>query len=64
LGETGLLVPVGDFNKLADAVVLLLKDKDSRARLGTNAQRTASTNFSVERMITETEEIYRTEIQK
>jgi len=63
-GETGLLVPVGDFNKLADAVLLLLKDSGSRTRLGTNAQRSASSNFSLERMIGETEEIYRTEIQR
>ena len=62
-GETGLLVPVGDFKKLADAVLLLLNDSGLRSRLGASAQRSATSNFSVERMIDETEAIYRTEIQ-
>jgi len=61
-GETGVLVPIGDFNELANAIVQLLKDKNARGRLGTNAQKAASANFSVERMIAETEEIYRAEI--
>lgn len=63
-GETGLLVPIRDIDKLAEAVLVLLKDGDSRSRLGTNAQQAASTNFSVERMIAETEAIYRAEIQE
>ena len=63
-GETGLLVPIGDFNKLADAVLVLLKDRDSLGRMGTNAQQAASANFSVKRMIAETEQIYRAEIRE
>jgi glycosyltransferase involved in cell wall biosynthesis len=62
--ETGLLVPIDDVDKLAEAVTLLLKDKNERVRLGNAAQQAASANFSLERMIAETEEIYRAEIQK
>jgi glycosyltransferase involved in cell wall biosynthesis len=63
-GETGLLVPIGDIDKLAGGVLALLKDKESRDRLGTKAQQAASANFSLERMIAETEAIYRAEIEE
>ncbi len=61
-GETGLLVSIGDFNKLADAVSELLNDSNFRSQLATEAQQAASTKYSLERMIAETEQIYRTEI--
>ncbi len=60
--ETGVLIPIGDIDRLANAVLKLVKDKDSRGRLGTKAQQAAATSFSVERMIAETEAIYRAEI--
>jgi|GEM_PF-174594 len=63
-GETGLLVPIGDVDKLAAAISSLLQDKGARARLGTAAEQTAQANFGVERMIAETEEIFRVEIHK
>jgi glycosyltransferase involved in cell wall biosynthesis len=63
-GKTGLLVPIGDVAKLAAAVSRLLQDKDEKTRLGTAAQQAALANFGVERMIAETEEIFRVEIQK
>ena len=63
-GETGLLVPVRDVDKLAEAVLKLLNDKDRRVRLGRAAQQSVIMRFSVERMIDETEEIYRAEIEK
>jgi glycosyltransferase involved in cell wall biosynthesis len=63
-GETGLLVPIGDVDKLAAAISTLLQNKDERARLGAAAQQAASANFGVERMIAETEEIFRVEIQQ
>jgi glycosyltransferase involved in cell wall biosynthesis len=62
-GETGLLVSIGDVEKLAEAVLKLLHDQEWRVRLGTEAQKDASERFSVERMIDETEQIYRAEIQ-
>ena len=62
-GATGLLVPVGDVDKLTEAILLLLREKDERVRLGNAAQQAATANFSLERMIAETEEIYRTEVE-
>lgn len=63
-GETGLLVSIGDVDKLAEAVLKLLHDQEWRVRLGTEAQKDASERFNVERMIDETEEIYGAEIQE
>jgi glycosyltransferase involved in cell wall biosynthesis len=63
-GQTGLLVPIGEVDRLARAVLDLLDDKNRRVRLGTAAQQSVATKFSVERMIDETEEIYRTEIER
>lgn len=61
-GETGLLVPVGDVVKLAEAIMELLRSDQTRVRLGQAAQQAAATRFSVERMVAETESIYRAEI--
>jgi glycosyltransferase involved in cell wall biosynthesis len=62
-GETGLLVPIGDVDKLAEAILGLLGDSAERIRLGQAAQQAAMARFSVERMVAETEEIYRAEIK-
>jgi glycosyltransferase involved in cell wall biosynthesis len=63
-GETGLLVPIRDVDKLAEAVLELLDNKDRRIRLGRAAQQSVGAQFAIERMIDETEEIYRAEIEK
>jgi len=63
-GETGLLAPIGDVDKLAVSILALLANQNARLRMGTAATKTASKRFSVERMIDETEEIYRAEIQE
>ena len=57
-GETGLLVPVGDIDKLAEAVLILLKEKEKRIVMGAAAQHAVSAQFSLKRMIDETEQIY------
>lgn len=57
-GKTGLLVPIGDVKKLSETILLLLKDRDGRIRLSQAAQQYAASNFSLERMIVETERIY------
>jgi glycosyltransferase involved in cell wall biosynthesis len=62
-GKTGLLVPINDVDKLAEDLLLLLQEKNERIRLGNAAQHAASANFGLERMIAETEEIYRTEVE-
>jgi glycosyltransferase involved in cell wall biosynthesis len=63
-GETGVLVPIGAIEKLAQAISKLLQDEAERVRLGTAAELAASAQFNVARMITETEEIYRAEVQE
>jgi glycosyltransferase involved in cell wall biosynthesis len=62
--ETGLLVPIGNIDGLVESLLLLLKDKAARVRLGVAAQQAAAANFGLERMIAETEAIYRAEVQK
>ena len=63
-GETGLLVPVGDVVALAAAIVELLGNKEKRSLLGIAAQQAVAARFNVERMVEETEEIYRAEIER
>jgi glycosyltransferase involved in cell wall biosynthesis len=58
-GETGILVSLANVDKLTAAILLLLKKKEERFRLGEAAQEAASARFSVERMVAETEEVYR-----
>jgi glycosyltransferase involved in cell wall biosynthesis len=57
-GETGLLVPVQEPVALAEAIGKLLSDENLRAKLGGQAQEFAGKNFSLERMIEETEKVY------
>lgn len=45
-GETGLLVPVKNIDKLAEAINLLLKDTSFRIRLGNNAKKRVESAFS------------------
>ena len=63
-GETGLLVPIGNVDRLVESILLLLEDKEKRIRLSGAAQHAAAANFSLERMIAETEAIYRAELQE
>jgi glycosyltransferase involved in cell wall biosynthesis len=56
--KTGLLVPIGDAEALADAIRELLDDWNMRAQLATNALRVASERFSLDRMIAKTEQVY------
>jgi L-malate glycosyltransferase len=62
-GETGLLVPIGDEQSLAEAIGGLLGDESKRRSLGAAAQRRAAESFDVKRMIEETEQIYRSVIE-
>ncbi|HKP37488.1 MAG TPA: glycosyltransferase family 4 protein [Pyrinomonadaceae bacterium] len=57
--RTGLLVPIGDFTKLAQALGGLLSDSRQREILAENARRDVAEKFSLDRMISETENIYR-----
>jgi glycosyltransferase involved in cell wall biosynthesis len=57
-GATGMLVRPRDPGSLAAAILFLLKDKPFAARLGEAARAEIPPQFSVERMISETESLY------
>lgn len=57
-GVTGLLVPPGDEAALARAITRLLDDLDLRARLGRAARERVEREFSAERMVERTRQVY------
>lgn len=61
--ETGLLTQIRNPNELAVAIQSLLNDEANRIRIGTAAQSDAAERFSLERMVDETEQIYRASIE-
>jgi glycosyltransferase involved in cell wall biosynthesis len=58
-GETGLLVPVKEPIKLAAAINELLQSAEKREGFAGSAQTFAAKQFSLERMIEETEKLYK-----
>lgn len=58
-GYSGKLVPVGDADSLAAAINDLLDDPEERSRLGRNAMLAARQRYSLERMASDTERVYR-----
>ncbi len=61
--ETGLLVTIGDVEKLTNSIAELLKDGSRRRQISVAGQRVAVERFGVERMIKETEDIYKAAIE-
>ncbi len=57
--RTGRLIPIGDVEALARAIDGLLSDSEERVRLSKNAERAVRERFSLERMLSETEQVYR-----
>jgi glycosyltransferase involved in cell wall biosynthesis len=57
-GETGRVVPVGDFKALADAINELLEDEAARRQLAEHGRASARERFGLERMIDATEKVY------
>ncbi len=55
----GLLVPVRDHHALADAIVRALKDAELRKRMGDAGLARVNERFTVERMVSETADVYR-----
>jgi glycosyltransferase involved in cell wall biosynthesis len=58
-GETGLLVPPDDPPALAAAIGKLLSDPELAARLGAAGARLVRESLTVDRMVDETERLYR-----
>ena len=56
--ETGVLVPSGDVEAMAQAVVDLLRDREKADWLGTQAAREMIERFSWDRLVLEVERIY------
>jgi len=59
-GVHGLLVPVSDDERLGEGVIRLAGDPELRRRLGAAARHRATTEFSIERFVTETAALYET----
>ena len=58
-GQNGLLVVPADHVSLAEAIKRLLADKQLRDNLGASARKFIANNFSKEKMVDETERVYR-----
>lgn len=57
--ESGLLVPLGDAQALSEAILYYLADPARARSIGERGRQRLRERFSVERMVRETEEIYR-----
>lgn len=58
-GKTGILVPSADPEALAEAILNVLQSKDISERISSAAKSYAQAEFTVEHMISRTEEVYR-----
>lgn len=57
-GETGLLVPPGDVERLSDAICRMLRDREFALRTALAGQREVLENFSVKKLIARTQDFY------
>ncbi len=57
-GESGLLFPVGDFERLTELLALLYQKPDMRERLGSRAVQRVALEFSLDSMISKYEQMY------
>ena len=56
--ETGILVPSRNPEKLAEAVIKLLHEKDFALKLGEKAKKSIPPKFSLSRMVEQTQDLY------
>jgi len=57
-GKTGLLVPSGNAQALAGAIVRTVTDRSMADRFGLAGRRRVETHFSIQRMVAETQKVY------
>ena len=57
-GETGLLVEPGNVVALAERLATIAQDAEGRARMGRAAREAAQARFGIERMVSETLDLY------
>jgi L-malate glycosyltransferase len=57
-GSNGVLVPPGDSGAMAKAIANLLADPEKARRLGAAARQSINERFSMERMVSATEQLY------
>jgi len=57
--KTGLLVPIGDVDRLAGSVINLLSDPEKRRTIATQSAQSALKKFSLARMVDEVLTAYR-----
>ncbi len=57
-GETGVLVTPGSRDELADAIIVLLSDKEKCRRMGINARHVIEQHFTEERRALDTLDVY------
>jgi glycosyltransferase involved in cell wall biosynthesis len=57
-GITGILVPTGDAEALADALIRLLRDPDLRQRMGQAGQERVRAEFTIDRIVSQTLAVY------
>jgi len=57
-GETGILVSPKEPEKMAEAIVRILSDKDMAKRMGEAGRKRVEEKFSLEKMVKEYEELY------
>jgi glycosyltransferase involved in cell wall biosynthesis len=63
-GETGITVPPGDAEALADAISRLLANAELRSRFGHAARRRVATEFGLDVMVRRTRELYETVMRR
>jgi glycosyltransferase involved in cell wall biosynthesis len=57
-GENGTLVPVRDARSLADALEILLRDRDLRQAMGAKSRALVESHFGQDRVVSETLRVY------
>ena len=56
--KTGLLVPIGDVERIAESVINLLSNAELRESIATESVKSAAQKFSLTRMVDEIEKVY------